>query len=53
MTYDPNLPKRVKPYSSPILMLKIRFVGPSAEAGGRRKDGRMDGQKARKYIMMI
>ncbi len=46
LTYDPDLPKRVKPYSSPILIPKIRFISSSAEAGGRRKDGR----KARKYI---
>ncbi len=31
----------------------IRFVGPSAEAGGRRKDGWTDGRKARKYISML
>ena len=58
MTYDPELPKRVIPYSSPIFIPKIRFVASSAEAGGRRKDGRTEGwkegrkelRKARKYM---
>ena len=52
MTFDLNLPKRVKLAARYICIPKIEPLGPLAAAGEGVTYGRKEGRKARKYIRM-